>query len=381
MSKKLFVIILLSIFAFNVSADKRKEPLNIPVKINYSLPRVVLDVNVTLERRVFIKGQFSQYAEKYLGVNSSEIIKQDREEWKLKNVEIDSYSEADPDHNYSLSLARDYSAIRFKLSPQGFLLGLNTMTKEKDQEDKSSVIKVISPDEPKEFIYAKFSIDRPYRMVEDTLKRLPEGVLIKGANISVYDFIGKTEEEKAKEAAHIIYKLRKRRFKILTSNFEELPPDGTSYKVIVKELQKLEKKYLELFFGKEYTEKLTRNYKIIPDAGSKSQVVMRYSLTKGFVSKTDVSGLPVILEYKDIVNVKESGPVAAQSVPSSPIYYRLPAQANVVVLAGKDILGIKPMVIPQLGSITQISAIVVAEEELSIDFHPDYGSIKNIYKK
>ena len=71
MSKKLFVIILLSIFAFNVSADKRKEPLNIPVKINYSLPRVVLDVNVTLERRVFIKGQFSQYAEKYLGVNSS----------------------------------------------------------------------------------------------------------------------------------------------------------------------------------------------------------------------------------------------------------------------------------------------------------------------
>jgi hypothetical protein len=314
-------------------------------------------------------------------VNSSEIILQDREEWKLKNVEIDSHSEADPKHNYSLSLVRDYSALRFKLSPQGFLMGFNTVEKTEGEEPVSTKIKVVDPKDAQGMLYANFSIDRPYRMVEDTLKRLPEGVLIKGANISVYDFVGKTEEEKAKEAAHIIYKLRKRRFKILTSNFDVLPPDGTSYKVLVKELKKLEKKYLELFLGKECKEKLSRRYRVVPTDNAKSQVVMRYSFSKGFVSKSDVSGLPIILEYKDIVVAKSSASVSTQTLPNREIFYRLPAQVNVVVLAGKKKLGSKSMVIPQLGSIAQISATVVTEEDLSIDFHPDYGSIKNIYNK
>jgi len=381
MSKKIFVIFLLSIFAFNVSADKKKEPLNIPVKINYSLPRIALDVHVTLERKVFKKGPFAQYAEKFIGVNTSNIITQDREEWKLNNVEIHSHTEADPKHNYSLSLVREYSALRFKLSPQGFLMGFNTMTKAKDKHSDFSSIDIVAPSKVKNLMYAEFSIDRPYNMIEDTTRKAKEGLVITGANLAVFDFESKTEEAKAREAAHIIYKLRKRRFKILTSNFEVLPPDGTSYKILVKELKKLEKKYLELFLGKEYTEKLSKNYKVIPEVASKSQVVMRYSLNKGFVGKTDISGMPVILEYKDIVKVKSSVSVATQTVPDRNIYYRLPAQTNVVVLAGKKKLGAKSMVIPQFGSIGQISSTVVVEEDLSIDFHPEYGSIKNIYKR
>jgi hypothetical protein len=381
MSRKLFVIFLLSIFALNVSADKRKEPINIPVKVNYSLPRVALDVKVTLERKVFKKGPFAQYAERFLGVNSSDIINQDREEWKLMNVEIDSHTEADPNHNYSLSMVRDYSALRFKLSPQGFLTGFNTTIKTKEKLSDFSSIDVVAPSEVKELLYAGFSIDRPYNMLEDTTRKAKEGQIVTGANLFSFDFEGKTEMDKAKEAAHIIYKLRKRRFKILTSNFEVLPPDGVSYKVLVKELKKLEKKYLELFLGKECTEKYCKNYKVIPKVDSKSQVVMRYSLNKGFVSKTDVSGLPVILEYKDIVRIKSSGPVSTQTAPNKIIYYRLPAQVNVVVMSGKKKLGAKSMIIPQLGSIGHISATVVAEEDLSIDFHPQYGSIKNIYKR
>lgn len=381
MYRKLFVIFLLSVFALNVSADKRKEPLNIPVKINYCLPRVALDVYVTLERQVFRKGPFAQYAEKFLGVNSSEIINQNREEWKLNNVKIGSYSEADPRHNYTLMLSGDYSALRFKLSPQGMLMGFNTSVKTKDTHSEYSSVGVVSTSELKDVMYAKFAIDRPYVMIEDTNRHAKEGVAITGANLSAFDFEGKTMEEQAKEAAHIIYKLRKRRFKILTSNFEVLPPDGTSYKVLVKELKKLEKKYLELFLGKEYTEKLSRNYRVVPTADSKSQVVMRYSLSKGFVGKTDVSGIPVILDYKDIVKAKSSGPVATNTVLAKNINYRLPAQVNVVILAGKKKLGTKSVVIPQLGSIGKISATVISEEDLSIDFHPDYGSIKNIYKR
>lgn len=380
MSKKLIVLFLFAVFALNVSADKKKDPLNIPVKVNYSLPRIAIDLNIVLERKVFKKGPFAQYAEKYLGVNPAEIINNDREEWKLINVKMDSHTQADPKHNYSVNLIRDYEAMTLRLSPEGFLTGFNTSKNLKDKEVQASIMNAINTKEVKNVIYGDFSIDRPYVMVEDTNRIIKEGAVAKGANLMAFDFEGKTFEDKAKEAAHIIFKLRKRRFKILTSNFEVLPPDGSSYKVIVKELKKLEKQYLELFIGKEYKETLSKSYLVIPQEDSKSQVVMRYSPQKGFVGKTDVTGIPVVLEYTNIVKAKAVAPSPAQPGASIDINYRLPAHANVIVKAGKTILGSKPMIIPQLGSVAKLSLTVVAEEDLAVEFHPDFGSIKNIYK-
>jgi hypothetical protein len=53
----------------------------------------------------------------------------------------------------------------------------------------------------------------------------------------------KSLEEKAEEAAAFIYKLRKRRFKLLVGQ-EQPVPDGNALDISIRELDELEKEYL-----------------------------------------------------------------------------------------------------------------------------------------
>ena len=70
--KKIFLILLLTVSIFNSYAGSRKGKEDIKVKLNYNLPLRALDVKVCLERTVYTKGVFTQYAEKYLGVSKSD---------------------------------------------------------------------------------------------------------------------------------------------------------------------------------------------------------------------------------------------------------------------------------------------------------------------
>lgn len=380
MSKKLIVLFLFTVFAFTVFANKRKDPLNVQVQLNYSLPRIAIDLDVVLERKVFKQGPFAQYAEKFLGIDSEDVVNRDREEWTLLSVNMDSHSQVDPKHKYSINLTKDYKTMMLRLSPNGFITGFNTAKDLNEVENKATVISAINAKEGRNIEYGTFSVDRPYFMVEDTNRVVKNSKISKGANLIAFNFEGKTLEDKAKEAAHIIFKLRKRRFKILTANFDNLPTGETSYKVIVEELKELENRYMELFVGKEYSEKINKTYVVIPQENSKSQVVMRYSPQKGFVDKTDVTGIPLVLEYTNIVKEKGIAVNSPQSDATINLRYRLPAQVNIVLKSGKKVIGNKQMLIPQLGSVASLSLTVVAEENLSVEFYPGLGSIKNIYK-
>lgn len=379
--KKIFLILLLTVSIFNSYAGSRKGKEDIKVKLNYNLPLRALDVKVCLERTVYTKGVFTQYAEKYLGVSKSELITENREEWVLSSVSIDTHEEIDPNAFFSIKTTEDYKSLKLLLSPEGYLAGFNTNQKIVSKGGESTFINHKS-EKVKDIVLERFCLDRPFKVVEDTTLIIVEEngeatqrSKVKGKRIA------KTIEQKAADAAHIIFKLRKRRFKILTCNYEQLPKDGKSYREIIKNLNALEQRYLELFFGKQRIFKQTRSFSVRPVKEKNSITIARYSNAKGFVGNNNLSSIPVVLELKNISVNAKSKLLSTETYGGNYLFFRVPARVDVQVFNGKSIIGQKNIVIPQLGNVAKISTDVLIDQNYSVDFYPQLGSIKRVYSK
>lgn len=377
--RKILLFAFFTVIALSILANPRKNTDNYKIKVNYNLPRTVLDVKVTLERKVYHKGVYAKYAEKYLGISSSEVINADSESWSLSNIDISTHSEIDPSAFFNIEVLDDYTAGDISLSTEGFLLGFNVDLNQKEFQESTIQIN----DEPRKFdniALENFVLDRPFKVVEDTTISIIEkdGEVQQKSKIKGKRQL-KTEEEKASDAAHVIYKLRKRRFKILTCNYEHLPQDGQSYKQILENLDILEKKYLELFFGRESKEFISETYNIIPEKNDSSAVVTRYVSSKGFVGKKNVAGVPIILEFSNVnVDKNYNQLLANKSESGNYINYRIPASTIVHIYDGKKQIGYKNMIIPQFGEISYFSVEELLGNNLSVVLHPNYGSIKKL---
>ena len=379
--KKIFSILLLTVIVFNSYAGGRKAKEDIKVKLNYNLPLRVLDVKVCLERTVYTKGIFIQYAEKYLGVSPNELITENREEWALSTVSIDTHEEIDPKAFFSINTSKNYKSLKLFLSPEGYLAGFNTDLKLESKEKESTFINHQSQ-KVKDIVLERFCLDRPFKVVEDTSLIIVEEngeatqhSKVKGKRIA------KTVAQKAADAAHIIFKLRKRRFKILTCNYKQLPKDGKSYQEIIKNLNALEQRYLELFFGKQRKFKQNKSFTVRPIKDKKSVTITRYSNAKGFVGNNDLSSIPIVLEFKNVSVNNKSRLLSTETYGGNYLFYRVPARVDVQVFNGKTIIGQKNIVIPQLGNVAKISTDVLIDQNYSVDFYPQLGSIKRVYSK
>ncbi|MGB5989416.1 MAG: DUF4831 family protein [Marinifilaceae bacterium] len=377
--KRILSIIILCLLVQITFANTIKSIDDIKVKINYNLPRTVLDLKISLERTVYRKGIFSQYAVKYLGASSVNVINEDGESWSLESVKIDQHREIDPMSFYSIEMQENYDALKLNLTPEGFLAGFNSSYVSGFESSKIELFSKRSQ-EVVASVQEYFCIDRPFLIEQDSViidkdvkKGLKSEGKVKGKRVP------KTLEQKAADAAHYIFKLRKRRFKILSCNYEHLPADGLSYQVIVQKLNALEKQYLELFLGKTevYTE--TRDYSYIPMANVDRVVIAKYSVDNGFLDSKNLSGVPVTIKTSNIlVDRNAKTLLSKQIIEGRYIYYRVPARVNIEILDGNHLIGRKNMIIPQLGVIANISVDVLIEKKFSVDFYPEYGSLKTI---
>ncbi len=361
---------------WNASAQKRKT-LDTPSTVVYALPQTVIRLNVKAEKTILKRGPFADYAKKYLNV--SDVVSADGVEWKLKSIDVSAYGEVDPEQYHKITTSVDYEPSLISLTPEGLICGFNLQKKKMLKEEKELVF--INDDEVK-IEYGRFSIDPIIKYKEDTVYKVVETdtAFVKIPVLEKQTLV-KSIEEKAEEAAHQIFKLRKRRFKILTANYEVLPPDGKAYEIIVKELEKLEEDYLSLFIGKRvgFTESFQFLY--TPQSNENTGVVFRMSPQAGPVGVNDLGGKPIRIDFKNLETIRELAIVPTPSlVPQKQIFYRIPGMADLTIINGKDILYKSRMAIAQFGKIASMPAEVLMNENYSIEFYPDLGSIKNVSK-
>lgn len=75
-----------------------------------------------------------------------------------------------------------------------------------------------------------------------------------------------------------------------------------------------------------------------------------------------------------------STPVNGETATSA-IFYRVPAVGELQLLRGKEEVMSFRAVVPQLGEIKKFPVDIISNEGISIEFYPQFGSLKKINRK
>jgi len=183
----------------------------------------------------------------------------------------------------------------------------------------------------------------------------------------------KENKDYVDEITSEIFNIRKKRLELLAG--------GSATAEALKALDELEANYMSLFMGKRETREVVKTISFVPEKADESIVLFRFSANDGITAKNNVSAIPYIVELKNIYVPKKDAQQAGNSRPVPSLSYREPAVADLCLLKGKETVMTVRSVIPQLGFIKQFPLDVINNEGISIDFYPQYGSIKGIMKK
>lgn len=353
------ILILFLVSTTLVSAQRKKDDGTVPVStegVIYSLPRTGIRINVQAKQEKFFHGPYFQYAEAMLGLKNAPSA--DFERWTITDIQIETFSEADPDQVYK---STGIAASMLNLTESGILAGINS---EAVPADPSFAVSTFLGDtKTPDFPFADLSLNPFFEIGDSTRRRA---------------IVTKSIEEKAQEAAHTVTKLRKRRFKALANAYDVLLPDGRAYELMVEELDKLEEEYVGLFIGKTYKKTFEYSFDFIPGENSVSgEVAFRFAENKGVLPKTDLSGKPVVVDMKKLDNLASAQEKLNATGGPSGVFYRVPGQAEVRIMNGMSLMAATRATIAQFGTVAPLPESLL-DGTYRIAFHPKTGAIKSV---
>ena len=141
----------------------------------------------------------------------------------------------------------------------------------------------------------------------------------------------RSTEVAAREASEQILSLRRTRLDLITGEFGE-GVFGAGLQSALEEISRLEREYLELFYGKRSITTLAERFILPVNSEQPSTVIARFSAESGIVAKDDLSG-DIIL-----VKITPSEMSYPQSELKGTVAYRYANNAEVVVALGGDVL-------------------------------------------
>ena len=259
---------------------KRGDEEIVPVYnegIVYSLPRVGIAIEVKAVGRTHIPGPYASFAKKYLGLDN--VISKQATSWHIEDVSLSTFSEPDPNAVFESNSSQP---IWISLAPNGVISGVNI-------ESRNSSALIV----PSKFIKNE---NQPIDVLTDLSSHEFYDIILDSLTGSE-KMVGKSLEQKAREAADFLIKLRKRKLYEIVDSYDELPPDGDAYKVMVKEIDQIERRYSELFVGRTINHCEKASFLYMPE-GKKSDIVFRFSEEKGILPKSDISGKPIMIQIE-----------------------------------------------------------------------------------
>lgn len=373
--KRICLIVLAVATVLTVTAQKKKE-LTTQVNVNYCLPKVVYEVEVTLECTRFIPGPYRNYAMKELGLQPE--ITETREVWQIAGLNVRPVYVPDEKAVYSVSAAGEYSPVLLTLSAEGFLAGVSGGDGGVFNGGKNMKYTIDDLPEGKVIDIMKLNTYNHLKEVLDTNYTYQE---VDGVMKKIWDpivrYTAKTESDNVKEAVSEIFRIRSERVKLLGA--ENQVPDGKSLEIILREFDRMEDNYLSLFMGKKTTRKIKRVVTCIPEKADEPVVAFRFTPASGIADIKDVSAQAYLIRFTDIV-VPASTPVAGEATGAA-IYYRVPAVGELMVMKGKEELISFHTIIPQFGEIKRFPIDIISNDGLMLEFYPRFGALKSVNRK
>lgn len=214
-----------------------------------SQPRTILAVDLTVECDRTLAGPYARYAQKFLGVRPSLA---DKTTWSITGARI-------------------------------ALL------------DGATCLNATAPAAPTTRVQSYAATDEEFaRLQPDKLEMTTSSL-----------------EDAARAAAERIYSLRRHRLDLITGEAGE-NVFGQGLDAALKEIDRQEQSYLELFLGKHVTTTSTRRYVVYPQTDKKQYIVCRFSPAGGLLPENDLSGDIVLLQ------IEPSGAEAGAGIEAGP---------------------------------------------------------------
>ncbi len=337
MMKRFFIIsaILIGAVSLHLSAQDKST-----VSVTYALTQTSLSFEVEAVKESFFAGPYAKYAEKFLGIKASDA---NSVTYRISSVRMTPYVEADAQHRYTVTLPSGAVETFTQMSTQGLVsvseggFGRETSWRFPGNPGADFSAKGLSANYTAEAttLYQGVKNSDNYNQVAVSQKVV----------------VAKTAEQKAKEAADMILKLRSTRIQIITGD-TDANYSGESMGAALNEIARLEKEYLSLFIGYTTSETQKMNYEFVPTDDTRNHVFVAFRLsdTAGLLSADDVSGKPYFVDIvsEGVVSVPSDDKVRKGD---TVIYYRTPAICSVKLSDGSDILLETRVPVCQFGNI------------------------------
>lgn len=361
------LVILLAMPAFGQRRSRGDEEItpSYVEGIIYALPRTGLKMKVKAVKETFEPGPYAAYADQLLGITN--VNNRASERWSIESVEMETFAEPDPEQVYK---ALGFAGYLVSLTADGCLAGINS-----GQSGESNLSLKINSFVDKGQKEDGFS----FAYINDSPMYAP------GDSSNNFRPTRISNERKAAEAAERILEARLTRFHMAAGLMDVFHPDGEAYGESLKELDRIEKNYLRLFVGYTtyHTEKLS--FDLVPaSASERGEVVFRFSEDDGVLPVSDLSGKPVTVRIEPERNLlaKYAG-LAGSDNPGageSGIYYRMPAVVNISLIYELNTIATARTVMAQFGQVAPVPEELLFGE-YAIEFHPETGAVKSVYRK
>lgn len=362
------------------------DPSSVPLSqegIFYALPRTVVKIEVVVDRIENYKGPYSDYALRYLGLQN--VVMANSVEYRISGIHITTSAEPDPDQYYFVQLGDKLSKTEkaglLSLNESGLILG--TMPGAQDSmeriirvmRDKDAVTLSEKDVFPEIFkYYADISV---FEKVDTIIRKVSIDTLTLERQYLKRTMVEKSPEQKAREAADFISKIKENRFNLLTG-YQEVSYNRETLEYMDSQLNILEKEYMKLFTGISIQKRYTYEYKYIPLPNQINMEipVFKFLSNKGLMPLDEIGGRVVTINIQRVGNTNQVVNYLRRAEDKSRehgFYYRIPELAKVTIRQPDGAIEETQCLINQLGVVSWLSPL-----QWKVNFHEETGGIKEV---
>lgn len=337
----------------------------------YTLPQTVLKIDVVLKVSEQLKGPYSDYAERFLGLE--EVNKFDFTTWAIEEIEISTLTEPDPNKGYYIESpatdSKDMRILSLSLDEAGMLLSAGDLEK---VEAKKTVKtrEVVVFDNPAEGMHFPefYTASQVETRIDTIIRRVAVDTAMTEQLFYRQRMEDNSTEEMAVKALHKIEQIRESKYNLITG-FQETAYDAGTLKFMFEKLEALENEHLDLFRGKSFSEFYHHTFYVVPKPKNNRFTTTLFQFATGSGITEGKSGEPVQLE---MIGTGTAGNEDGTS--GTGIAYRSPGKAEVTVSFEDRKLYENRMAINQFGAVKRLPA-----KKFRAEFNPETGGLKSLF--